>query len=181
MVFEFILSYTLCGYLIRETTAIDANCSYLASNIIHCFYLCRNSITGSSVCAFRFQDIINSLRGRIKAQSTPKENWLPVPEQSVPRPHPSEVSKHLLLQAAPVGDQIRAQTMNSLAWLLCVTRVGSNPQSFFFLLSFTDVCNWQERVNFPWGSGLPGGRFSLGISLFWIIWTCFSITLPTGN
>jgi len=42
-----------------------------------------NSISGSAVCAFRLQDIIDAFNGPFKEQRDMGSNWMPVPEHKV--------------------------------------------------------------------------------------------------
>jgi semaphorin 6 len=45
------------------------------------------SFSGSAVCAFRLQDILESFEGPFKGQNTPQSNWVPV--KDAPTPHPA--------------------------------------------------------------------------------------------
>lgn len=49
-----------------------------------------NSVRGSAVCAFHFSDIVNTFKGKFKGQTSPSHNWLSVPKQETPVPHPEE-------------------------------------------------------------------------------------------
>lgn len=52
------------------------------------FTTSNNAITGSAVCAFTIDSIINAFEGRFKAQKDINSNWLPVPFDRVPDPRP---------------------------------------------------------------------------------------------
>ncbi|XP_065333548.1 semaphorin-1A-like isoform X8 [Cloeon dipterum] len=47
-----------------------------------------NSISGSAVCAFSMQDVMQSFEGQFKEQETMNANWLAVQTQKVPEPRP---------------------------------------------------------------------------------------------
>ncbi|KAK7492513.1 hypothetical protein BaRGS_00016179, partial [Batillaria attramentaria] len=49
-----------------------------------------NSIHGSAVCAFRYSDITKTFEGRFKGQKSFWHNWLTVPWDDTPQPHPSQ-------------------------------------------------------------------------------------------
>lgn len=51
-----------------------------------------NSVRGSAVCAFRYSDIVKTFQGKFKGQSSPSHNWLAVPQQETPVPHPEQCS-----------------------------------------------------------------------------------------
>lgn len=51
-----------------------------------------NSIHGSAVCAFRYSDIVETFEGRFKGQESVYHNWLTVPWDRTPEPHPSKCS-----------------------------------------------------------------------------------------
>ncbi|XP_064609998.1 semaphorin-1A-like isoform X2 [Liolophura sinensis] len=44
-----------------------------------------NSISGSAICAYRMSDIDAAFRGQFKGQASADANWLPVPEEKVPK------------------------------------------------------------------------------------------------
>ncbi|KAK7116207.1 semaphorin-1A-like isoform X2 [Littorina saxatilis] len=52
----------------------------------------QNSIHGSAICAFRYSDIIRTFEGRFKGQKSFWHNWLTVPWDDTPQPHPQECS-----------------------------------------------------------------------------------------
>ena len=54
--------------------------------------MCRNSLRGSAVCAFKLDDIVASFEGPHKEQKTAHSNWLPVREVDIPDPHPAKVA-----------------------------------------------------------------------------------------
>ncbi|XP_050414612.1 semaphorin-1A [Patella vulgata] len=58
------------------------------------FTTSENSIPGSAICAFSHEDIINTFQGQFKGQESALHNWLAVPEEKVPVPHPQECSRH---------------------------------------------------------------------------------------
>ncbi|KAG8223012.1 hypothetical protein J437_LFUL000720 [Ladona fulva] len=49
-----------------------------------------NSISGSAVCAFTMQDILDTFEGPFKEQETMNSNWLAVPPTKVPEPRPGQ-------------------------------------------------------------------------------------------
>lgn len=49
-----------------------------------------NSIHGSAVCVFTYDDIIAAFHGRFKGQQSIIHNWLPIPVKDEPKPHPFE-------------------------------------------------------------------------------------------
>ncbi|XP_071446030.1 semaphorin-1A-like isoform X2 [Hetaerina americana] len=49
-----------------------------------------NSISGSAVCAFTMEDILDSFEGPFKEQETMNSNWLAVPVTKVPEPRPGQ-------------------------------------------------------------------------------------------
>ncbi|KAG8232770.1 hypothetical protein J437_LFUL012909 [Ladona fulva] len=49
-----------------------------------------NSISGSAVCAFSFQDISDTFEGAFKEQAALNANWLPVQSIKVPDPRPGQ-------------------------------------------------------------------------------------------
>lgn len=51
-----------------------------------------NSIHGSAVCAFRHSDITRTFEGRYKGQKSFWHNWLTVPWDDTPQPHPHQCS-----------------------------------------------------------------------------------------
>ncbi|KAK7083551.1 Sema domain, partial [Halocaridina rubra] len=53
----------------------------------------ENSIPGSAVCAFTFQDIMDTFEGPFKGQASVNANWLPVQGTSVPEPRPGQCVK----------------------------------------------------------------------------------------
>ncbi|XP_018027086.1 semaphorin-1A [Hyalella azteca] len=53
----------------------------------------ENSIPGSAICAFTFQDIMDTFEGPFKGQSTVNANWLPVQTTQVPEPRPGQCVK----------------------------------------------------------------------------------------
>ena len=57
------------------------------------YNFCRNGISGSAVCAYRFSDIQESFEGAFKAKQTSTSIWLPVNEEEVPVPHPAKVGE----------------------------------------------------------------------------------------
>ncbi|XP_046574210.1 semaphorin-1A-like isoform X2 [Haliotis rubra] len=50
----------------------------------------HNSIRGSAVCAFRYADIVKTFEGRFKGQESAWHNWLAVPREKTPAPHPQK-------------------------------------------------------------------------------------------
>ncbi|XP_064109878.1 semaphorin-1A-like isoform X1 [Macrobrachium nipponense] len=52
-----------------------------------------NSIPGSAVCAFTFQDIMDTFEGPFKGQASVNSNWLPVQGTAVPEPRPGQCVK----------------------------------------------------------------------------------------
>lgn len=53
----------------------------------------ENSIPGSAVCAFTFQDIMDTFEGPFKGQASVNANWLPVHGTQVPEPRPGQCVK----------------------------------------------------------------------------------------
>lgn len=53
----------------------------------------ENSIPGSAVCAFTFQDIMDTFEGPFKGQASVNANWLPVQGTKVPEPRPGQCVK----------------------------------------------------------------------------------------
>uniref|UniRef100_A0A6A7FXT6 Semaphorin-1A n=3 Tax=Hirondellea gigas TaxID=1518452 RepID=A0A6A7FXT6_9CRUS len=53
----------------------------------------ENSIPGSAICAFTFQDIMDTFEGSFKGQSSVNSNWLPVQMTKVPEPRPGQCVK----------------------------------------------------------------------------------------
>ena len=53
----------------------------------------ENAIGGYTICAFQFQDILDTCEGPFKEQETANYNWLPVRNMMVPNPHPAGCSK----------------------------------------------------------------------------------------
>ncbi|KAK3098107.1 hypothetical protein FSP39_016173 [Pinctada imbricata] len=47
-----------------------------------------NIMRASAVCAFRYSDIVRTFEGKFKGQESPYHNWLAVPRQQTPTPHP---------------------------------------------------------------------------------------------
>ncbi|XP_076053695.1 semaphorin 1a [Oratosquilla oratoria] len=50
----------------------------------------ENSIPGSAICAFTFQDIMDTFEGPFKGQANSNANWLPVQGTKVPEPRPGQ-------------------------------------------------------------------------------------------
>lgn len=53
--------------------------------------MCRNSLRGSAICAFKMSDIVASFEGPYKEQRSSQSSWLPVRDSDVPDPHPAKV------------------------------------------------------------------------------------------
>lgn len=53
----------------------------------------ENSIPGSAICAFTFQDIMDTFEGPFKGQESVHANWLPVQSTKVPEPRPGQCVK----------------------------------------------------------------------------------------
>ncbi|KAL9921548.1 semaphorin 1b isoform 1-T4 [Glossina fuscipes fuscipes] len=49
-----------------------------------------NAISGSAVCAFNIDDIMEAFQGRFKSQKDSQSQWLPVQEEQVPEPRPGQ-------------------------------------------------------------------------------------------
>lgn len=56
------------------------------------FTTAPNSIGVSAICAFSVKNILKAFDGPFKGQSSINSNWLPVPENSVPKPRPGQCS-----------------------------------------------------------------------------------------
>jgi len=50
----------------------------------------ENSISGSAICAFRIQDVMDSFDAAFKEQESMNSNWLPVGANDVPEPRPGQ-------------------------------------------------------------------------------------------
>lgn len=91
-----------------------------------------NSIQGSAICAFTLDDIERAFQGKFKDQQTAIHNWLSVPMDKTPTPHPAAVCtndskaisdqtltfihKHSLMDAAVGavgGEPVLIQTLSS--------------------------------------------------------------------
>lgn len=48
----------------------------------------NNAIGGSAICVYSMDDILRSFEGNFKQQENINSNWLPVPENMVPKPRP---------------------------------------------------------------------------------------------
>ncbi|ESO85242.1 hypothetical protein LOTGIDRAFT_93097, partial [Lottia gigantea] len=48
----------------------------------------ENSIPGSAICAYSHADILDAFRGKFKGQESALHNWLAVPRDKIPTPHP---------------------------------------------------------------------------------------------
>lgn len=64
-----------------------------SQNRTHMFYgvfnTPDNSIDGSAVCAFTYDDIEAAFQGKFKGQETATSNWLSIPLDKTPQPHPA--------------------------------------------------------------------------------------------
>ena len=49
----------------------------------------ENSIQGSAICAFTLEDIQKAFTGKFKGQATAHHNWLSIPCDKTPTPHPA--------------------------------------------------------------------------------------------
>ena len=49
-----------------------------------------NAIGGSAICAFQMDDILKVFGGSFKYQESIKSNWLPVPDELVPKKRPGQ-------------------------------------------------------------------------------------------
>lgn len=50
----------------------------------------ENSIQGSAVCAFTLDDVQRAFNGKFKGQTTASHNWLSIPFDKTPNPHPAQ-------------------------------------------------------------------------------------------
>lgn len=50
----------------------------------------ENSIQGSAVCAFTLDDVQKAFNGKFKVQATANHNWLSIPSDQTPNPHPAQ-------------------------------------------------------------------------------------------
>lgn len=65
----------------------------------------ENSIHGSAVCAFRFDDIQQSFEGSFKDKKNPDSVWLPLSKDKMPEPHPAQ-------SCANASQQLNDYTLN---------------------------------------------------------------------
>ncbi|CAL1546730.1 unnamed protein product [Lymnaea stagnalis] len=50
----------------------------------------ENGLGGSAVCAYKYSEVLEVFRGRFKGQESFYHNWLPVPWEDTPTPHPEQ-------------------------------------------------------------------------------------------
>ncbi|ODM90001.1 Semaphorin-1A, partial [Orchesella cincta] len=60
----------------------------------HSFTTAPNSIGASAICAFSIKSIMKAFDGPFKGQSSIDANWLPVPDNLVPKPRPGQCSEN---------------------------------------------------------------------------------------
>lgn len=80
-------------FLFSESTTELIDGQYGSTNaqlIYGVFTTPPNSISGSAVCAFSLQDIMDTFEGDFKEQETLTANWLPVMSSKVPDPRPGQ-------------------------------------------------------------------------------------------
>ncbi|CAL4078373.1 unnamed protein product, partial [Meganyctiphanes norvegica] len=77
---------------IQATTApVEGRYGDYATTLIYgIFKTHENSTLESAVCAFTFQDIMDTFEGPFKGQATNNASWLPVNETQVPEPRPGQ-------------------------------------------------------------------------------------------
>lgn len=49
----------------------------------------ENSIWGSAVCAYTYDDVVKAFNGRFKGQETAHHKWKQISDDKTPDPHPS--------------------------------------------------------------------------------------------
>ena len=87
----------LLFYVISESTTNLTYGNYMPTSIPHnrtrmfygVFNTPENSIWGSAVCAFTYNDVIKAFQGRFKGQESAHHHWKPVSEELMPEIHPS--------------------------------------------------------------------------------------------
>lgn len=82
-----------------------------------------NSVRGSAVCAFRYSDIVKTFQGKFKGQSSPSHNWLSVPQQETPVPHPEKCSNNTHQLGDKTLNFIKSHTLMDQA----VPAAGGSP------------------------------------------------------
>ncbi|XP_042210654.1 semaphorin-1A-like isoform X2 [Homarus americanus] len=76
------------------TEAVEGRYGGHATTLLYgVFTTPENSIPGSAVCAFTFQDIMDTFEGPFKGQTSVNANWLPVQSTKVPEPRPGQCVK----------------------------------------------------------------------------------------
>ena len=83
--------------LVAESTTNLSHGNYMPtripSNRTRMFYgvfnTPENSIWGSAVCAYTYNDVVKAFQGRLKGQQTADHHWKPISKDKMPDIHPS--------------------------------------------------------------------------------------------
>ncbi|XP_069137848.1 semaphorin-1A-like isoform X1 [Argopecten irradians] len=105
----------------------------------------ENSIRGSAVCAFRYEDIVQVFKGKFKGQENFGHEWLPVPDEDVPKPHPESCSDNSQNLGDDTMNFVKSHTMMDSA----VPSFGGAPLLMKLSLKsrFTKIAiDWQVHA-----------------------------------